>query len=72
MNRVLRSAIGLALLACSSGLAPLSARSRAKVLDDGTYVITDCWCKGCTTWSTKDAHPAQKWIGAAYLDGEKC
>lgn len=72
MRRMYRSLLALTLLVGGSGLSRLSACSSAEVLDDGTYVITDCWCKDCTSWSTKDAHIAQKWIGAAYLDGEMC
>ena len=72
MHRIKRFLLILGLILSGLGSSDLSACSSAEVLDDGTYVITDCWCKGCTTWSTKDAHLAQKWIGAAYLDGEMC
>jgi hypothetical protein len=47
--------------------------SEVQVLDDGTYVVTDCWGKSeCKTWSTKDADLAARWVGNAYMDAAMC
>jgi hypothetical protein len=46
--------------------------SSVGILGDGTYVVYDCWGKTCNFWSTKDKDLAQRWVGAAYLDGAMC
>ena len=64
-HSVLRAGLlGLGLL----GLGALSLNagdcgsSSYEILNDGTYVVTDCWCKDpCQTWATQDSGLMARW-----------
>ncbi len=46
--------------------------STVERLDDGTYVVNDCWCKTCRTWASRDEKTVALWNLRAGLDGALC
>ncbi len=68
MRRQLITCISMFLI-CTSMNAGKCGRSTIEKLDDGSYMVTDCWCKTeCQTWSTSNAAAVAWWCGSAALN----